>query len=99
MRRLGQVIGVDPKRIEEYADLHANIWPEIADALDTAQIRNYSIFFFGEHCSRTSNTTAPTTSMRSVWRSSPTHREWRNGGRPSERRSDLSLIGPQVSGG
>lgn len=49
MRRFGQIIGVDPERIEEYVDYHANIWPEIADALDRAQIRNYSIFFSGEH--------------------------------------------------
>lgn len=49
MRRFGQIIGVDPERIEEYAAYHADIWPEIALALDAADIRNYSIFFHGEH--------------------------------------------------
>lgn len=49
MRRFGQIIGVDPDRIEEYSEYHNNIWPEIAEALEAAQIRNYSIYFFGEH--------------------------------------------------
>lgn len=49
MRRFGQIIGVDPERIEEYTAHHTNIWPEIVDALNTAGITNYSIYFYGEH--------------------------------------------------
>ncbi|MEN9936759.1 MAG: hypothetical protein RLZZ387_3338 [Chloroflexota bacterium] len=45
MRRFGQVIGVDPERIEEYKRYHAAIWPEIADAIHEAGIQNYSIFW------------------------------------------------------
>ncbi len=49
MQRFGQIIGVDPDRIDEYAAHHDNIWPEIVDALNEAGITNYSIYFHGEH--------------------------------------------------
>ena len=44
MRRFGQVIHIDPHRIDEYADWHADIWPEISQAIVEAGIRNYSIY-------------------------------------------------------
>ncbi|WP_419847772.1 L-rhamnose mutarotase [Candidatus Poriferisocius sp.] len=44
MRRFGQLIRIDPSRINEYADLHEDIWPEIVSALCAAGIRNYSIY-------------------------------------------------------
>jgi L-rhamnose mutarotase len=43
-RRFGQVLGLRPERLEEYKRHHARIWPEIADAIRAAGIRNYSIF-------------------------------------------------------
>ena len=48
MKRFGQVIGVDPDRIDTYIEHHDHIWPEITDALRIAGIRNYSIFQHGD---------------------------------------------------
>jgi len=48
MRRFGQVLGIDPARVDEYKRYHAAIWPEIAQAIRAAGIRNYSIFLHGE---------------------------------------------------
>lgn len=47
MRRIGQVIGLDPERVEEYRRYHAKIWPEIEEAIQQAGIRNYSIYLDG----------------------------------------------------
>lgn len=44
MRRIGQVIGVRPERIEDYERLHAEPWPGVLATLRNANIRNYSIF-------------------------------------------------------
>lgn len=44
MRRFGQRLGLRAERLEEYKRYHAAIWPEIAAAIHTAGIRNYSIF-------------------------------------------------------
>ncbi len=44
MKRVGQVLGIDPERINEYKRYHAAIWPEIAAAISAAGITNYSIF-------------------------------------------------------
>lgn len=44
MQRMGLVIGIVPEKIEEYTELHADVWPEIHQLLDKAHIRNYSIF-------------------------------------------------------
>jgi L-rhamnose mutarotase len=44
MRRFGQRLGLRPERLAEYRRHHAAIWPEIAQAIHRAGIRNYSIF-------------------------------------------------------
>jgi L-rhamnose mutarotase len=38
------VLRVRPDRIDEYVHAHANVWPEMLEALRGAGIRNYSIF-------------------------------------------------------
>jgi L-rhamnose mutarotase len=48
MKRFGQALGVRPECIEEYRRYHAKIWPEIAEAIRVAGIRNYSIYLRGE---------------------------------------------------
>ena len=44
MKRFGEVLGLQPGRLEEYKRHHAKIWPEIEDALGKAGITNYSIY-------------------------------------------------------
>ena len=44
MRRFGQELGLRPEKLAEYERYHAEIWPEIAQAIHAAGIRNYSIF-------------------------------------------------------
>ena len=44
MKRIGQIIGVDPGRFEEYKNYHRTVWPEVLDMIRQCNIRNYSIF-------------------------------------------------------
>lgn len=44
MTRHGSVIGLDPKRLEEYKTLHQAVWPEVLFMIARCNIRNYSIF-------------------------------------------------------
>lgn len=44
MQRFGSVIQVDLEKLEEYKQLHANVWPEIFLMIKACNIRNYSIF-------------------------------------------------------
>jgi len=48
VKRFGQTLGVRSECVEEYRRYHASIWPEIAEAIEHAGIRNYSIFLLGE---------------------------------------------------
>jgi L-rhamnose mutarotase len=48
VRRFGQVIRVRPASIEAYERLHAETWPGVLAAIETANIRDYSIFRHGE---------------------------------------------------
>lgn len=48
MQRLGQVIRVRPDAIDVYEELHANPWPTVNAAIHRANIRNYSIYRFGD---------------------------------------------------
>lgn len=44
MKRYGMVIGVNPKKIEEYKKLHAAVWPDVLKKITECNIRNYSIY-------------------------------------------------------
>jgi L-rhamnose mutarotase len=44
MQRYGQVIGVRPERFQEYAAIHAAVWPQVLKMIYDCNIRNYSIF-------------------------------------------------------
>jgi L-rhamnose mutarotase len=43
-QRSAFVLRVRPERIDEYVQAHANVWPEMLQALRDAGIRNYSIY-------------------------------------------------------
>ena len=48
MERYGMIIKLKPHRIEEYKELHAAVWPEVAKAISNSNIRNYSIYLKDE---------------------------------------------------
>jgi len=45
MRRYGSLIKVKPEKLEEYKDLHADVWPEVLKMIRVCNIRNYSIYY------------------------------------------------------
>ena len=47
MRRYGQILGIATENIEEYSRLHAAVWPEVLEKITECNIRNYSIFVYG----------------------------------------------------
>lgn len=48
MQRVAFLMGLKPGFEEEYKRRHAEIWPELLDALHKAGAHNYSIFRHGE---------------------------------------------------
>ena len=44
MQRMGMVIGLEPKTVEEYKRLHADVWPGVLRMISDCNIRNYSIY-------------------------------------------------------
>ena len=48
MQRFGQVIGVKPERYQEYVAAHAAVWPGVLARIRDSNIRNYSIYSFGD---------------------------------------------------
>ena len=47
MKRIGQVIGIKPERLEVYKQLHAAVWPAVLAKIHECNIRNYSIYLHG----------------------------------------------------
>ena len=47
-RRFAFVVGVRPEKREEYLELHRSVWPEVEAKLREGNIRNYSIYAFGD---------------------------------------------------
>lgn len=47
VQRVAFRLWVKPDRLEEYKQLHQEVWPELLDDLRAASIRNYSIFADG----------------------------------------------------
>jgi L-rhamnose mutarotase len=44
MKRYGQLIRVQPGKLEEYKAYHAKVWPEVLETIRQCNIRNYSIY-------------------------------------------------------
>lgn len=44
MKRIGFVLKVKQDKLEEYKRHHANVWPEMCQALDAAGWHNYTLF-------------------------------------------------------
>ncbi len=44
MKRVGFLMKIRPETLEEYTEHHANVWPDMLDALRRHGWRNYSIF-------------------------------------------------------
>lgn len=44
MQRIGLLIQVKPDKVEEYKQIHANVWPELLAELKAAGMRNYSLW-------------------------------------------------------
>ena len=47
-QRFAFVVGVRPEKREEYLELHRAVWPGVEAKLTECNIRNYSIFVFGD---------------------------------------------------
>jgi len=45
MERFGSVIKLKPEKLDEYKELHANVWPDVLAMIRECNIRNYSIYF------------------------------------------------------
>jgi L-rhamnose mutarotase len=48
MKRFASVIGMKPENRAEYERLHADVWPEVLKQIRDSNIRNYSIYRYGE---------------------------------------------------
>lgn len=44
MQRVGLLLRVKPDKLEEYKQIHANVWPELLAELRAAGMRNYSLW-------------------------------------------------------
>ncbi|CAB4538822.1 unannotated protein [freshwater metagenome] len=48
MQRIGSVIGLKPEDREEYERIHADVWPTVLKQIAASNIRNYSIYRYGD---------------------------------------------------
>jgi L-rhamnose mutarotase len=48
VKRLASVIGLPAEHREEYERLHAAVWPAVLERLTRSNIRNYSIYRYGD---------------------------------------------------
>lgn len=48
MQRAAFRIRIRPERVDDYVAAHADVWPELRQALSRAGVRNYTIFLDGE---------------------------------------------------
>ncbi len=44
MQRVGLLIKVKPEKLDEYRQIHANVWPDLLAELKAAGIHNYSLW-------------------------------------------------------
>jgi L-rhamnose mutarotase len=45
LQRHGSVIKLKPEKLEEYKQMHAQVWPDVLKMIRECNIRNYSIYY------------------------------------------------------
>jgi L-rhamnose mutarotase len=45
MQRYASVIRLKPEKLDEYKELHANVWPDVLAMIRECRIQNYSIYY------------------------------------------------------
>ncbi|MDR2839812.1 MAG: L-rhamnose mutarotase [Paludibacter sp.] len=45
MKRYGSIIGLRPEKLEEYKQLHSDVWKSVLKTIYDCNIRNYSIYY------------------------------------------------------
>ena len=48
MKRFGSVIRISKSNWDDFKTHHANIWPEVFEILHECNVRNFSIYRYGE---------------------------------------------------
>jgi len=48
MRRIAQVIAIEPSALDEYRKIHRAVWPAVLEQIHRSNIRNYSIYLHGD---------------------------------------------------
>lgn len=48
MQRAAFRIRIRPERVDDYVAAHAEVWPELREALTRSGVRNYTIFLAGD---------------------------------------------------
>jgi len=48
VQRFASVIGMPKENREKYEELHAAVWPTVLEQIKRSNIRNYSIYRYGE---------------------------------------------------
>ncbi len=48
VKRVASVLGIPSENRARYEELHANVWPAVLEQIKNSNIRNYSIFRYGE---------------------------------------------------
>jgi L-rhamnose mutarotase len=47
LKRVGSVVGLNRKTVEEYVILHKYVWPQVLERLQKSNVRNYTIYLTG----------------------------------------------------
>ena len=48
VQRCAKVLGIPKENRERYEELHADVWPAVLEQIKRSNIRNYSIYRYGE---------------------------------------------------
>ena len=48
VQRFAKVLGIPKENRERYEELHADVWPGVLEQIKRSNIRNYSIYRYGE---------------------------------------------------
>lgn len=48
-KRICQIIKLKPDKLEEYKELHANVWPNVLEKMREFHLEDYSIHLIPEH--------------------------------------------------
>jgi L-rhamnose mutarotase len=96
LKRYGKLFRIRPELLAEYRRAHDEIWPEMAQAIRSSGIRNYSLYERPDGTIFSYFEAADAAASSAFMAAQPVNARWQKAMEPYFARRETGIVGPEI---